>query len=232
VLDLTIVRPLFAALQGKLKHVQYVIFDIDGTLTQSTGFDASCFRNAVLEHADVEFKGDWGEYRHVTDSGILSEIIESHGLSKFESEITKEVKASFISNIDNHLKVHPVAEVPGANRFLKELSELNNVTVAIATGGWGETAELKLKSAGISFEQFPLCSANDAESRVDIMKLARLRAGMAQELSISYFGDATWDKKACAELGWNFILVGNRTDHHQNIRDFTHYEEALRLCTL
>jgi len=212
--------------------VRYDIFDIDGTLTQSTGFDALCFRNAVLEHADVVFKNDWGEYRHVTDSGILNEIIESHGLIKFENEIIGKIKASFIANIDSHLKSHPVEEVPGANRFLKGLSELNNVTVAIATGGWRETAELKLKSAGINFEQFPLCSANDAESRVDIMKQARLRAGKAQELSISYFGDASWDKKACAELGWNFILVGNRTDHHQNIRDFTQYEEALRLCTL
>lgn len=212
--------------------MQYVIFDIDGTLTQSTGFDASCFRNAVLEHADVEFKNDWGEYTHVTDSGILNEIIESHNLTKFKNEITKKVKASFISNIENHLNVYSVVEVPGASKFLKLLSEIDNVSVAIATGGWGETAELKLKSAGIGFEKVPLCSANDAESRVDIMKYARLTAGNSHASSISYFGDASWDKKACAELGWNFILVGNRTDHHHNIQDFTQYDEALRLCTL
>lgn len=212
--------------------MQYVIFDIDGTLTQSTGFDASCFKNAILEHADVEFKTDWGEYTHVTDSGILNEIIESHSLTKFKNEITNRIKASFISNIENHLNVYPVAEVSGATKFLESLTEIENLSVAIATGGWGETAELKLKSAGISYEKVPLCSANDAESRVDIMKQARLRAGRHQASSISYFGDASWDKKACADLGWSFILVGDRADHHQNIQDFTQYDEALRLCTL
>jgi len=212
--------------------VNYVIFDIDGTLTQSTGFDASCFKNSVLEHADVEFKTDWGEYTHVTDSGILNEIIESHGLTKFKNEIIKRIKASFIANIENHLSTNPVAEVAGAGKFLKVISEIENVSVAIATGGWSETAELKLKSAGIGFEEIPLCSANDAESRVDIMKHARLRAGNPQASRISYFGDASWDKRACAELGWNFISVGKRTEHHQNIDDFTQYNEALRLCTL
>ncbi len=26
--------------------------------------------------------------------------------------------------------------------------------------------------------------------------------------SITYYGDGSWDEKACAELGWNFVAVG------------------------
>lgn len=212
--------------------MKYVIFDIDGTLTQSTNFDASCFKNAVLEHADVVFKEDWGEYEHVTDSGILSEIIRTHGLIRHEIELTKSIKNTFIRNIETHLSYSPVNEVPGANEFLGILASLDGVSVAIATGGWGETAKLKLGSAGIDFENVPLCSANDAISRVDIMTLAKTKAGVQPEKRITYFGDAAWDKKACSDLGWNFVLVGNRIEHSQRIATFYQKSEAMQYCIL
>lgn len=212
--------------------MHYVIFDIDGTLTQSTEFDSLCFKSAVLEHVDVVFKDDWGEYKHVTDSGILNEIIDSHGFQEHECELTSKIKSTFISNIENHLKCNPVEQVPGANNFLAKLTEIQDVSVAIATGCWGETAELKLKSAGIDYQNFPLCSANDGLSRIDIMKSARAKAGNKTEQSISYFGDASWDKSACEELGWNFILVGNQTSHFQRIDTFNQLDQALRFCIL
>ena len=43
----------------------------------------------------------------------------------------------------------------------------------------------------------------------------------------TFFGDGVWDKKACEELGFNFVLVGNRANHNQNINDFKSVNEAL-----
>jgi FMN phosphatase YigB (HAD superfamily) len=41
------------------------------------------------------------------------------------------------------------------------------------------------------------------------MRLAIDRMGKDFE-SITYFGDAEWDRIACSELGWNFVAVGPR----------------------
>ncbi len=56
--------------------------------------------------------------------------------------------------------------------------------------------------------------------------LARVKQGntvlepISNNVSITYFGDASWDKKACAELNWNLVVVGDRTEHHQRINDY------------
>jgi hypothetical protein len=184
-----------------------------------------------LEHADVTFKDDWGEYQHVTDSGILREIVRTHKLDQHEAELTEKIKTSFIRNINSHLVKSQVQEVPGANTFINNIRKRDDVAVAIATGGWGETARLKLKSAGINVEGIPLCSANDAISRVDIMTQAKFKASHAAAKRISYFGDASWDKKACAELGWNFISVGDRITHTLSIDSFQQSAEAMTYCT-
>lgn len=56
-----------------------VMFDIDGTLTQTDDVDAACFAQAIrdvlnLPHIDC----DWSRYQYVTDSGIATEIIRTH----------------------------------------------------------------------------------------------------------------------------------------------------------
>ncbi len=212
--------------------MNYVIFDIDGTLTQSTDFDAACFKRAVLEHSEVRFKAHWGEYEHVTDSGLVKEIIHSHGLNEHERHLTDGIKRSFLRNVRSYISRNPVKEVPGAGRFIKTLNERTDVRVGIATGGWSETALLKLESAGAELDGISLSSANDAISRVDIMKQALVEAGEKNPTKVSYFGDASWDKRACEKLGWNFIAVGNEVEHHQRIESFDQATEALRFCFL
>ncbi|MBV1881149.1 MAG: HAD hydrolase-like protein [Pseudomonadales bacterium] len=220
------------ALQGKNEIVQYIIFDIDGTLIQSTDFDSACYKAAILSHADVDFKDDWGEYRHVTDSGILNEIIESHNLTRHKDELVKRIKESFIENTYSHLKEHPVSEVPGARKFIELLKFKPEVGLGVATGGWAETALMKLQSAGFDFGGIVICSANDAMARVDIMKLSLSKSGSERPSNITYFGDASWDKKACSDLSWNFVLVGDGTIHHQKITDFNQSSKALSYSSL
>ena len=212
--------------------VNYIIFDIDGTLTKSTAFDSKCYRKAILSHIDVCLKHDWGEYLHVTDSGILKEILESHNLLKYEDELTKKIKASFIENIHAHIKCESVEEISGAGEFIESLKSHERVCLGIATGGWVETAKLKLISAGFNISSIELSSANDAMSRVDIMRLALLKAGSEPPSEITYFGDAAWDKKACVELNWNFIQVAGHADYYQRIDDFKDQSKIMTYCGL
>lgn len=209
-----------------------VVFDIDGTLIESYDFDTECFQKAIQDVLGVLVDRNWGNYRHVTDAGILNQIMDEGPAVDDRESIILAIKERFIERIATYLSQQPIFPIPGADRFLAELAERGDVTLAMATGGWYESATLKLKAAGIDTTNIPIASASDHQSRIDIMKLAEARAGGVFYTSRTYFGDGPWDLKASAELGYNFVLVGNRTKHSQAIPDFTHVNEALAFIGL
>lgn len=211
--------------------MHHVIFDIDGTLVQSNDFDTKCYIDAVHEVIGISLDDNWSKYKHVTDAGILNEIILSHGLQEQAQEIHKSVKEKFVSKIETYLQQNSISQIAGASTFLSELRKRNDVFISIATGGWYESALLKLQYANIDFEGIPISSSNDHFSRTEIMKLTSKKIGNDSKYAISYFGDGIWDKKACMELGYNFIAVGNGVEHHQSIHDFLSIDKAIALLT-
>lgn len=80
---------------------------------------------------------------------------------------------------------------------------------------------MKLESAGIDHSGIPIASANDHYSRIEIMKIAKARAGVQKQCETTYFGDGIWDQNASRTLGWNFILVGNQLPSEISIKDYT-----------
>ena len=99
------------------------------------------------------------------------------------------------------------------------------MVIAFATGGWRETAEMKLRSAGIEFEGLPFATSSEAAARTEIMRLAERRAGVYGRFTRrTYFGDAPWDRNASAELGYDFLAVGDRVDHPRGFRDLSDQE--------
>ena len=101
------------------------------------------------------------------------------------------------------------------------------VVVSIATGGWGETAKAKLKSAGFDISGLPMASSCDHYRRTEIMKIAGTRATNNAHESLTYFGDAQWDINACTGLAVNLVIVGDRVEYHQSISDFSDVDQAL-----
>jgi len=208
-------------------QLHHVMFDIDGTLVQSREFDEEIYACVVEEVIGHEINQNWSEYENVTDIGILNEVIELHGLNSQKEKIQHQVKSIFIREISNHISKYPTEEVPGAISFLQHLTSLDNVIVSFATGGWFETAVLKLNSAGFNYSTDLISSSNDHFKRAEIMTLAKAKYSDHNDAACTYFGDGVWDKEACEELGYNFVLVGNRARHHQSISDFNSVNEAM-----
>ncbi|MGO3667689.1 MAG: HAD family hydrolase [Vreelandella alkaliphila] len=209
-----------------------VLFDIDGTLVQSYDFDTECFQAATKDILGVTVGPDWSRYNHVTDSGILAEVIEELHLQSDSERITKEVKARFVSRVADYISFHDVLPIFGAYEFLSQLVARQDVSVAFATGGWSESARMKLEAAGIKFSSIPLASSSDHFSRIEIMRFAERRAGNGHYDSITYFGDGPWDQKASETLGYNFVSVGNRISSPQSIRDYSEADVAFRYIGL
>ena len=205
----------------------HVMFDVDGTLIVSDGSEESCFREAIYEVLGHTVDVDWSKYTHVTDLGALDQHVTELGLDDRRDTIRTSVKEAFTRNIAEHIMIKPPKQIPGACSFVEELFQIERVSISIATGGWLETASMKLESAGFNTSEIPIASSNDHHSRTEIMKIARDRAKGSNSATCTYFGDGVWDKDACKDLDYNFVLVGNGTSHTQSIMDYTDRHQAM-----
>lgn len=207
--------------------MHHIMFDVDGTLVKSYDFDEELFTAAVSEVLDHQIDTNWNSYKHVSDAGILVEHLERQGITENHEAIHQAVRKCFTKRIKDYLIENPAIEIPGASSLIKKLKTIDSVSISIATGGWRETAILKLESAGIDVSGIPIASSNDHYSRTEIMKTARRKAGINSCNATTYFGDAAWDRKATEELGFNFILVGGRIEHEPSINDFQDIDQVL-----
>jgi phosphoglycolate phosphatase-like HAD superfamily hydrolase len=187
-----------------------VIFDIDGTLLDSFEVEGDLFAVAIGKALNIPaIDTDWSSYRHVTDAGILSEILQMHGIGS-TPEVLAAVKSEFLTALSAHIDAQgPFSEIPGAVSFVSQLLASPDHYVAYATGAWRESALLKLRSAGFPTDGVCLSTSSEFEDRVSIMRgaLAPAPAGIEH---ITYYGDGTWDQQAVRELGWHFVPVGTK----------------------
>ena len=197
-----------AGRQFLIKSVKAIIFDIDGTLIQSMSVDTELYFSSISDIlGPVSVRENLDDYDHVTDSGILAQLISDSGLS-VDRKTAASVQAAFIEGIRRHIEtVGPFPAIDGAVQFIEDARKSDAVRIAIATGGWRESALLKLESAGFDISNIPLVTSDDSPSRVEIMRSALARIGDDLQ-SVTYFGDAPWDQRACRSLGWNFVAVG------------------------
>ena len=185
-----------------------VIFDIDGTLLQSAAVDEALYVEAILSVlGDVQFRPSLEDYDFVTDAGILSQVLDDNGIAH-RSKAVSAIKTTFVDALRCHISERgPFQEIPGAKDLLDALRESATHVVGIATGGWRESAVLKLTSAGFDLAGLSFATSDDAHDRKEIMRIALTGLGAAID-SVTYYGDGPWDRDACAELGWQFIAVG------------------------
>ena len=184
-----------------------IVFDVDGTLIDSDGFDVACFVEAVREVlGNVVLQDDWRLYRHATDAGILSQILEENGLASSPA-LVAEVRDAFGVRVKKYLEAGGACEaVLGAREAVARLRE-QGMRVGVATGGWSHTAWMKLDRAGIPCDGLPLASSDDSLDRVKIMGESLRRLGGDPGRAI-YVGNGDWDRRATLEAGWAFIGIG------------------------
>ena len=186
-----------------------IILDIDGTLIDSMGVDPKLYFSSIERVLGPVCFRDLNDYDHVTDSGILGQILEENGFSDV-GEISASVKAVFMEGLKSHIEeMGSFPVINGAVQFVERIRKSTDMRIAIATGCWRESALLKLQTAGFNLEGIPLATSDDSRSRVEIMRTAVQLSGSDGGV-VTYFGDAEWDQRACRDLGWKFIAVGPR----------------------
>ena len=201
-----------------------IIFDVDGTLVESFDLDSRCYMMAVKEIlGDIYIRSDWGDYTHVTDVGIMLEILDDNNLT--DTCLVEKVRMRFGQLVKQHLENGGTCDSKsGARQLFKKLQSHNLVKIGIATGGWEHTARLKLQHAGFPIEKEPIVSSDFSMNRMEIMRkcLSQLN-GYGVYDKVVYIGDGEWDLASSAELGWQFIGIGERLKGkcHYWIHDFS-----------
>ena len=190
-----------------------VIFDVDGTLSLTSGVDDDCWSEAARDVLGVSgMSTDWSTYSHSTDEAIASDLIRDRTDLPRTDETVHRVRDVFIARIRSALAgdsslFRPVPGSPGVFDLLREQGWAS----AIATGGWRTTACLKMDAAGVRHAGIPAAHADDAHPREAIVSIAAQRAvdrhGIAFDRLV-YVGDGIWDVRAARHLGIGFVGIG------------------------
>ncbi|HJU68988.1 MAG TPA: HAD family hydrolase [Gemmatimonadaceae bacterium] len=199
---------------------QLAIFDIDGTLTATNAVDDECYLRAVaatfgLAGADL----DWADAPHVTDCGLARWLCTRHLGRAPQPDELAELERRFVGILRSELARTPdrFAPIDGARGIFDYLRSAG-WSIALATGAWGSSARTKLDAAGLAAGEMPMACADDAESREDIVRVAReraeARAGSHFERIVSV-GDAPWDVRTARSLELPFVGIGVGPNEHR-----------------
>ncbi len=205
--------------------MKLVMFDMDGTLTDSVSLDDNCYVQAVEQALGLtNIVTDWESYPHASSNGCLMEILRAargHGPTPEEDRAVQHKLVALMHDMAERRNKRTV-EIAGAAASVQAVLDAGHA-VAIASGDWQLTAHHKLRSARIPFEKLPSAYCDVSHVRTEIMQTALVRARAHYDVMefdrIVYVGDGAWDVKACRELSWPLIGIGREA-------------QALRLRTL
>ncbi len=196
--------------------MKLVIFDIDGTLTQTNHVDEICFLRALSEtHGIVDTSPHWETCLHVSDSGMTQHLFQRLFGREARDDEAWAIKNRLVDLLEEHHRIDQsfFAEIPGAAETFNQRAQNRGWARAIATGCWRPSAEMKLRAASISYEGVPAGFAEVGVAREAILSAAieRSRVSYRRESfdRIVSVGDGVWDVRTAARLGLAFVGVGS-----------------------
>jgi phosphoglycolate phosphatase-like HAD superfamily hydrolase len=197
--------------------VNLLLFDVDGTLLDTSADDDRFFREALLEGLPADAVpvtiGPWHEFTEVTYPAIARAVItRACGRRALDGEIMV-VRRIHLQKWQRALDSGAVVvrARPGAREIVAAARERPKFTAAIATGGWGPSAILKLTAAGFPVDDLVIATADDSELRVGILRTAEMVAAAGRGIpgfsALVLVGDGLWDAYAARSARAGFVGV-------------------------
>jgi phosphoglycolate phosphatase-like HAD superfamily hydrolase len=196
--------------------MKLVIFDIDGTLTQTSRVDEICFARAFMDTHGVDVVTEhWINYPHVSDSGVTQHLFQQYFGRDPQDHESNAIKRRLVDLLEEHHGIDRsyFEEIPRAAETFNQVVESRGWAKALATGCWRPSAEMKLRAANIRYESVPGGFAEDGVARESIVGAAIRRSREEYQSEdfdrIVSVGDGVWDVRTAARLGLAFVGVGS-----------------------
>lgn len=191
-----------------------ILFDIDGTLINSSGIGRAALGRAMLHVFGTIGALETFEFAGKTDRRIVRDLLAGEGWS--DSAV-----AARLSELDAHMAAagrdlftpETVWPCPGVPALLDELRRRDDVVPALLTGNIRHTATLKLAAAGIDPDQFAGGAfGSDSLERDDLFDIAleRVRRTTGRRFARSQtivIGDTPADIRCARNGGGRAIAV-------------------------
>ena len=217
----------------------FVSWDIDGTMVLfeknvSTHHDA--FTMALSElfvpnkgPNDILQKHVYG----MMDRKILHDSIEKLGYEPTDELVEKALKKS--EEIFQRIFTQKPLIPPGVERILKELSEMPNVTIAVASGNLEGIAWKKLGNAGLDkyFKDKLGGFGSYVDTRVEALQLARENAEKLRGYKfdkVFHVGDMPTDVESAHKAGATAIAVLTGKSEGAKFEEPVYVFENLEKC--
>ena len=189
---------------------QLIVFDIDGTLSDSVSIHQQAFIAALkalgIEEMDTNFK----TYKHHTDSYIAKTIYEKAMGLPFDQEVLLKFEAHLYA----FMKERAIDAIKGAKAVIRYFEQQPDWGIAYATGSLLKPAAYKLAQIGVDYIDAQLVTANDFYDRASIVQTAINQAKIYYNQNdfetIVSVGDGLWDLKTAQALGVHFIGIGEK----------------------
>lgn len=192
-----------------MKKKSLLVFDIDGTLTNSIKAHQKAFTEALYDLGVKTIDTNFKEYKHYTDSYIAKVIYEKDTNQEFSDIKIKE----FENYLTKRITRSKINEILGAKKLIEYLETQSEFAVCYATGSLLKPAIFKLDSIGIKYSKKQLVASNNIHEREDIVLKAIENA--LEFYAVNTFnriiavGDGLWDLKTAHNLDLEFIGIGS-----------------------
>jgi phosphoglycolate phosphatase-like HAD superfamily hydrolase len=214
-----------------LKKKSLIVFDIDGTLTDSVIQHQKAFTETLLEIGVSKINSEYKSFKHHTDSFIAKEIYEHNQNKSF----SKDKIQQFEKGLTERINLLNFKEIKGAKELVEKLQKYTEFGVCYATGSLRKPAEHKLNSIGIEFQDWQLVASDKIYERENIVDKAIKNATKNYEVErferIISVGDGLWDLLTAENLKLEFIGVGEKNRELliqagaiRVVQDFTGFE--------
>lgn len=211
--------------QETFAHLDGVIFDVDGTLWDSTEQVAQVWAKAVQEYTKLDIQVSADNLK-----GLFGKTMEEIAKALFPSLSAieqKQIMDACYEYENDYLETHPGVLYEGVIDTFHRLSKkLNLYIVSNCQCGY---IELFLKAAGLEdCVKDHLCFGETSVSKGQTIRLLMERNHLE---NVVYVGDTQGDADACREAAIPFILAeygfGDVPDARQRIQKITELCEML-----
>ncbi len=193
-----------------------IIFDIDGTVTESENHHLVAYEYALQEMGIENINTDWPSYQHITDRHVLAVNFLRHFGEELSLSDVKDCEALIMKKLET---MPSIAQKPGAATLINELWNHDDWDLAFATGSLYLPAVKKLKDAEIKYKPSVVIASNEIETREGLITAAIEAAKKLNHVthyqSILSCGDGLWDWQTAQRSGVSFLGVS--THHKQEL---------------